>query len=70
FTDETGIANPSLPRSHVTMTFTDQGEHTLTETVVAYNSAKDLQTVIDMGMEAGLASTLERLDELLLKLTA
>ncbi len=50
------------------MTFTDQGEHTLTETVVAYNSAKDLQTVIDMGMEAGLASTLERLDELLLKL--
>ncbi|RCK40949.1 ATPase, partial [Thalassospira profundimaris] len=31
-------------------------------------SAKDLQTVIDMGMEEGLTSTLERLDELLLKL--
>ncbi|RCK20060.1 ATPase [Thalassospira profundimaris] len=68
FTDETGATNPDLPRSHLAMTFTDQGSHTLTETVVSYNSAEDLQTVIDMGMEEGLTSTLERLDELLLKL--
>lgn len=69
FTDETGVVNPDLPRSHIEMTFTEQGAHTLTETVVTYNSPKDLQTVIDMGIEEGLTSTLERLDELLLKLT-
>lgn len=70
FTDETGTPNPNMPRSHIEMTFTDQGTHTLTETVVAYTSAEELQTVIDMGMEEGLASTLERLDELLVKLIA
>lgn len=69
FTDETGVINPDLPRSHIDMTFTDKGEHTLTETVVSYNAPEDLQTVIDMGMEDGMASTLERLDELLTKLT-
>lgn len=68
FTDETGVANPDLPRSHLSMSFTDQGKHTLIETVVTYNSPEDLQTVIDMGMEEGLASTLDRLDELLSKL--
>tara|TARA_R110000824_G_scaffold374452_1_gene564984 strand:- start:108 stop:611 length:504 start_codon:yes stop_codon:yes gene_type:complete len=70
FTDETGVINPDLPRSHINMTFTDKGDHTLTETVVSYNAPEDLQTVIDMGMEGGMASTLERLDELLVKLTA
>jgi len=70
FTDETGVINPDLPRSHINMTFTDKGNHTLTETVVSYNAPEDLQTVIDMGMEGGMASTLERLDELLVKLTA
>lgn len=68
FTDETGVVNPDLPRSHVNMTFTDKGEHTLVETLVAYNSAEDLQVVIDMGMQEGLASTLERLDALLVTL--
>ncbi|WP_417811116.1 SRPBCC family protein [Thalassospira alkalitolerans] len=70
FTDETGVMNPDLPRSHMDVTFTDQGAHTLIETVASYNSAEDLQTVIDMGIEEGMVSTLERLDELLMKLTA
>jgi hypothetical protein len=35
---------------------------------VTYNSAEELQKVIDMGMKEGLTSTLERLDELLLVL--
>ena len=34
------------------------------------DSAQDVQKVIDMGLQAGLASTLERLDELLLTLQA
>jgi hypothetical protein len=34
-------------------------------TVVLYNSPDDVQKAIDMGLKDGLASTLERLDELL-----
>jgi hypothetical protein len=34
-------------------------------TVVLYNSSDDVQKAIDMGLKDGLASTLERLDELL-----
>jgi hypothetical protein len=35
-----------------------------------YKSAEDVQKVIDMGLKDGLASTLERLDELLLTMHA
>ena len=36
-------------------------------TVIQYDSAQDVQKVIDMGLQAGLASTLERLDALRMK---
>ena len=68
FSDETGIVNPEMPRSNWEVTFTEAGVHTLVRTVVAYGSAEDLDKVIAMGMKDGLASTLERLDELLLVL--
>ena len=65
FCDEAGELNPDLPRADWDVTFSARGEHTVVQTIVSYQSAKDLQTVIDMGMEEGMASTLERLDELL-----
>ncbi|WP_323779787.1 SRPBCC domain-containing protein [Leisingera sp.] len=65
FTDETGVVNPDMPRSHIRQAFTDLDGRTMVEMLVSYNSPEDLQKVIDMGMETGLASTLERLDELL-----
>jgi len=40
-------------------------ERTLVTTVVQYQPADDVQKAIDMGLKDGLASTLERLDELL-----
>jgi hypothetical protein len=40
----------------------------LVTTVVHYNSPQDVQKVMDMGMKQGMAATLERLAELLLKL--
>jgi uncharacterized protein YndB with AHSA1/START domain len=70
FTDETGVVNPDMPRPRWDVTFTDLKEHTLVTTVVHYNSPEDVQKVIDMGMEEGMTSTLERLDELLLTLRA
>ena len=68
FTDETGVVNPDMPRSHLALTFTDKDTRTLVQTLVSYNSPEDLQKVIDMGMKEGLTSTLERLDELLARL--
>lgn len=66
FSDETGAVNPDLPRARWDVAFTDAKERTLVTTVVQYNSPEDVQKVIDMGLKDGMASTLERLDELLL----
>lgn len=68
FCNEEGELNPHLPRSRMKVAFSDHNTLTLMETIVNYDSAEALQTVIAMGMEGGLKSTLERLDELLLKL--
>lgn len=68
FCDETGALNPDLPRSNWDVTFTENSGRSFVQTIVHYNSADELQKVIDMGMKEGLTSTLERLDELLLSL--
>ena len=66
FCDDKGEINPDLPRAKWNVTFTSKGENTLVETIVTYNSLQDLETVINMGMEEGMKSTLEKLDKLLL----
>ncbi len=70
FSDEAGVVNPDMPRARWDVAFTDAKERTLVTTVVVYSSAEDVQKVIDMGLKEGMASTLERLDELLLTLGA
>lgn len=66
FCDETGIVNPELPRARWDVSFTDApAQRTLVTTVALYSSPNDVQRAIDMGLKDGLASTLERLDELL-----
>lgn len=65
FCDETGIVKPELPRARWDVAFTDVPERTLVTTLVLYSSLNDVQKAIDMGLKDGLASTLERLDELL-----
>ena len=68
FCNDKGEVNPDLPRARWNVTFKDKDENSLVETIVTYNSLKDLETVIQMGMQEGLTSTLERLDDLLLTL--
>jgi uncharacterized protein YndB with AHSA1/START domain len=68
FGDENGNINLDLPRAKWDVSFLDFAENAMVETVVTYNSLSDLETVIQMGMREGLTSTLERLDELLIKL--
>lgn len=68
FCDNNGELNPDLPRASWDVQFKDMGEHSIVENVVTYNSLNDIETVINMGMEEGMKSTLERLDDLLNKL--
>lgn len=69
FCDNNGELNPDLPRASWDVQFKDMGEHAMVINVVTYNSLSDIETVINMGMEEGMKSTLERLDDLLEKLT-
>ena len=68
FSDSEGNLNTDLPKAKWHVDFSDNGDYTLVETTVTYHSLNDLETVINMGMKEGLTSTLERLDDLLLKL--
>lgn len=70
FCDETGVVNKDLPVSHWDVKFADEKTRTLVTTVVQYTSSESLQAAIDMGLNDGLASTMERLDELLRVLQA
>lgn len=68
FCDSEGNLNMELPRADWEVTFTDMDQNTLVQTIVLYKSLADLETVIQMGMQEGMRSTLERLDDLLLEL--
>lgn len=68
FCNEAGEINSNLPRAKWMVAFSDKEENSVVETVVTYASLADLETVINMGMQAGMMSTLEKLDELLLAL--
>jgi uncharacterized protein YndB with AHSA1/START domain len=69
FSDASGEVNTQLPRADWHVTFKDLGKNSLVETIVTYNSLADLETVINMGMQEGMTSTMEKLDELLATLT-
>ncbi|GAA3962832.1 SRPBCC family protein [Mucilaginibacter dorajii] len=68
FCNNEGEINPDLPRANWDVTFTDLGANAVVETIVTYQSLSDLEKVIQMGMQEGMTSTLERLDDLLLTL--
>ncbi len=70
FCDAEGVLNPALPQAEWTVGFTEAEGRTTVRTKVRYASAEDLDKVVQMGMEAGMTSTLERLDELLVELAA
>jgi len=70
FADESGTVNPDLPGSLWDVGFAAHDKRTLVTSVIKYASPEALQAVLDMGLKDGLASTLERLDELLPTLKA
>jgi uncharacterized protein YndB with AHSA1/START domain len=68
FSNAEGEINTDLPRAEWLVTFTDKGENAVVETIVTYKSLSDLEQVVQMGMEEGMMTTLQKLDELLLTL--
>lgn len=66
FSNAEGKINSNLPTATWRVNFTDNDRHTIVESIVQYASLEDLEKVINMGMEQGMMSTLERLDELLI----
>lgn len=68
FSNAAGELNPDMPQARWEVNFSDKSDHALVQSIVQYASLADLETVVQMGMEAGMASVLERLDELLVRL--
>lgn len=68
FCDGEGNINPQLPRANWQVTFEDLADNALVQSEVTYSSLADLEMVIQMGLQEGMLSTLEKLDELLLTL--
>ncbi|XWN37220.1 MAG: SRPBCC domain-containing protein [Balneola sp.] len=69
FSDSEGNINPDLPKAKWHVQFSDLDKHAIVTTVVTYASLDDLEKVINMGMEEGMISTHEKLDELLRSIT-
>jgi uncharacterized protein YndB with AHSA1/START domain len=63
-----GTVNPSMPGADWDVSFADENGRTLVTTLVQSGSSPGRQAALDMGLKDGLASTLERLDELLPRL--
>ncbi|HCS20258.1 MAG TPA: ATPase [Bacteroidetes bacterium] len=65
FADADGNVNKELPESTWNIVFSDQGDHTLVENRLSYDSLEQLEAVIQMGFKEGLTMAMENLDRLL-----
>lgn len=63
FADADGNAMPDMPVSHVEMELFDEDGKTRVVSTTSFESDEAFQTVIDMGVEAGIDETWERLAE-------
>jgi|SRR5690606_12561367 len=69
FCDEEGNANPDMPRTQWTNTFTQNGDKTLVSIVAQYDNLEALEMVIAMGFKEGFTMALGNLDEYFENLT-
>ncbi len=61
FTDEEGNVNTDMPEGHVSFTFAEADAITTVTSVSRYASKELRDRIIEMGVEAGLNQTLDRL---------
>lgn len=67
FSDAQGGINQELPQVTNTYWFTEENGKTTLTGHSRYETAADLQTVLDMGVVEGMTETLDRLDEHLIQ---
>jgi uncharacterized glyoxalase superfamily protein PhnB/uncharacterized protein YndB with AHSA1/START domain len=65
FCDENGIENNNVPKMHWRTFFKPSAKGTTVEIDITYASQKDLETIMEMGFEAGFAAAHENLDQYL-----
>lgn len=65
FADESFATNPDLPVSHNVYRLTPDDDGTLATFTTTYDSAADLQQVLDMGMEEGATQAINQIDAFL-----
>jgi len=71
FTDADGSnINKEMPQSKWEVTFTGNGDTTLTQTKMSFDDLADLEGMIKTGFKQGYATGMEQLDELLPSLKA
>jgi uncharacterized protein YndB with AHSA1/START domain len=62
FTDADGNVVPDSPEATIEIQFIAEGGATRIRSVSRYDKAEDLEAVLKMGMEQGLAETWDRLE--------
>lgn len=68
FSNEAGEINNALPAAEWQVSFLEEGEATVVESVLQFKLPEDLESVVKMGMEEGIVATWGVLDELLVTL--
>ncbi|EOZ97828.1 PhnB protein [Indibacter alkaliphilus LW1] len=63
FCDENGNPNTSLPRNKWENSFSGQGEKTLVNILLSFDTLEDLEIIIEMGFKEGFTAGLENLDQ-------
>ncbi len=68
FTDEDGVPTANMPEADSKFEFTEVAGETILTTSSRYRTREARDQIIDMGVEAGLSQTLDRLDAYLASL--
>ena len=68
FTDEEGNPIADMPQAHSEFQFVESNGETVVTNISRYSTRDARDQVIEMGVEAGLSQTLDRLDEYLASL--
>ena len=68
FADSDGNPLEGMPLGHITLKFVEEGDKTTVINTVRYPTKADRDKVIEMGMEAGIDQTFNRLEAYLAKI--
>ena len=70
FTDAEGNVLEGMPLAHITLEFVEAGDKTTVLNTVRYPSKAERDAVLEMGVEAGIDQTWNRLDEYLVQISS